>query len=1110
VHDDRVVIEGRIRRQLHERLMPQMYAATMPMSVTAWDVDGEPAPFADAVHAFANGAAAGVRDIHIGDHWGRPWGTTWFQCRGQIPPTWSDLPFDRFDVEAVIDLGFHQDAAGFQSEGLVYSPTGEPLQGIHPRRMAVPRRLLDTTSAGDVAPTPGAPPGPDSTVTSGRDHDLSLLIEAASNPAIPQFAPTPLGRLATAPTRPLYRLKQASLCLRDIDVFHLLLDAEVLFELMLALPTDDPRRRRLLRQLDDAVDAIQIGSVTQARAHLAAPLRQRARASALNVVGVGHAHIDSAWLWPIRETMRKCARTFASATQLMDDYPEYVFVCSQAAQYEWIEQQHPALFERIGERVQRGQWQPVGGMWVEPDMNLAGGESIVRQLVHGQRYFEQRFGVRCREVWIPDVFGYPGSLPQIFAAGGCTRFVTQKLSWNKTNRFPHSTFWWQGIDGTRVLTHFPPVDTYNATVSSAELVYSQGNFRDSGWSDWALMPYGHGNGGGGPTREMLERARRFAGTPTGVGLDGAPNVQLATTDRFFDEVEAEIAAGAPAPVWAGELYFETHRGTLTSQARTKVGNRRCERLLREAELWWASVGDCPPDVAAQLDRLWKDTLLLQFHDILPGSSIGWVHDDAEAEFTRIANDLEALIAAALAGVSAAVSPAPSDRSSDDTVVIANAGAFARREVVEVPAPASNSNGGRAEHQLRLVDVPGSGVARVSTVAESDASDASDSSDSSGVDPVVVTEQSISNGLVALRWDLDGRVASIIDVRAGRELLPPSSAAGLTLAVDQPVEYDAWDLEAWTVADATPVVESDTVIIASAHSLRAQLQVRQRLGTASSATLTWTVSAGSPRIDIDVDVEWHERERHLCFEVPLDVHARSARCGIQFGWVDRPTHASTSWDAAKFEVAAHEWVDISEPRFGVAVLNDGRYGHGVHAVTSADASRDGRGGGQHIRVSLLRGARYPDPDADLGRHSTRLAILPHDGGLQSVLHHAEAINMPLRVIRPGDLSASARPPSSETAPVTGGSSRVVTVTHPGVRISAVKRADDGSGDLVVRLYEACGDRATTTISTARRLSAAARCNLLEEPLADGSLDVADGIVDIALRPFELVTLRLRAA
>ncbi len=434
---------------------------------------------------------------------------------------------------------------------------------------------------------------------------------------------------------------RALLCVRDDAAFHLLLDVDVLLGLAASLPDNDGRRIRILRQLEAAFNVLDLADVgvtaPAARKVLQPALGLAARAGAHQVIATGHAHIDSAWLWPIREAQRKCARTFASAIGLMNDYPDYHFNCSQAAQYEWIERSQPSLFERIREKVAAGQWHPVGGMWVEPDMNLPSGESIVRQLVVGQRYFESKFGMRSSVVWIPDVFGYPATLPQIFRQGGCSRFVTQKLSWNKQNVFPHSTFWWEGLDGSRVLTHFPPVDTYNAEVTPAEMRYADGNFKDHGWSNWSLMPFGHGNGGGGPTREMMERVRRMA------DLDGVSRISVGTPEQFFDHVEAEARAGAPVPVWSGELYFEMHRGTLTTQSATKVGNRRCERLLREAELWLVAAGGATPSIVAELDTLWKEVLVQQFHDILPGSSIAWVAADAEATHSRVADRLEAII-----------------------------------------------------------------------------------------------------------------------------------------------------------------------------------------------------------------------------------------------------------------------------------------------------------------------------------------------------------------------------------------------------------------------------------------------------------------------------------
>jgi alpha-mannosidase len=968
------------------------------MTVSAWDTLGEPVSFEDAM-------AAEYRPFAIGDHWSRPWGTTWFRFTVDVPPTMAGS-----QLEALIDLGFHPDSAGFQSEGLVWID-GRPVQGIHPRRTGVPLRHVAA--------------GP-----------FTFFVEAASNPAFPGYRPSPLGSLATAGNKPLYRLRQAALACRDDTVFGLLLDVDVLLGLAGALPLDEARRIRILRQLEAAFNLLDLdnvaGSAADVRRSLQPALGLAARAGAHRVIAVGHAHIDSAWLWPIRETQRKCARTFASAIRLMDDYPDYHFTCSQAAQYDWIERSHPTVFEGIREKVAGGQWHPVGGMWVEPDMNLPSGESIVRQLVFGQRYFESRFGARSSVVWIPDVFGYPATLPQIFQHGGCSRFITQKLSWNKENLFPHSTFWWEGIDGTRVLTHFPPVDTYNAEITPAEVRFGERNFNDHGWSNWSLMPFGHGNGGGGPTREMMERARRMA------DLDGVSPIEVGTVEQFFDHVESEAAAEAPVPVWTGELYFEMHRGTLTSQAATKTGNRLCELLLREAELWWVAAGGAPPDITEEIEGLWKDVLLQQFHDIIPGSSIAWVAADAEAAHARVADRLEAIIADALTLV------APPGRS------VANAATHARREVIDV------------DGEPRMVDVPGFGISELGAAT------------AHGHD-VVVTDRSMNNGLIAACWNLDGEIISIIDVKHGRQLLPEGRRITLELAPDHPVVYDAWDLESWTRSLGAPITASTSIELVTRHPLLAELVVRREFG-ASSVTQTYRMRAGSARFDISFDMEWHADEKLLTLMVPIDVQTSEATCDIQFGHVKRPTHASSSWDAAKFEVCAHRFVDFSEPSFGVAVLNDGRYGHSV------------QNGG--VGVSLLRAAKYPDPDADHGRHRVTISVLPHGPGLHEVLHEAEALNLPLRIVA-GNSSAVHQP--------------VVTIDHRGVQISSVKQADDGSDDLIVRLYEACGDRAALTIRTSVRIRGALQCNLLEEPM--NGLECSDGIVSLKLRPFELVTLRL---
>jgi alpha-mannosidase len=1017
MHDRTDLAIARARRELAQRIFPHVHRTTAPLAVTAWHAPGEPVPYDHAIRQR-------FEPFSVGERWGPPWSTTWFRLTGDVPDDWPAS-----QVEAVVDLGFAHRGAGFQAEGLVWRD-GHALQGVHPRRTAVP--------------LPGA------------QGTVDLFVEAAANPVTftTGFRPTPLGDRATAGCDPLYRLTRAQLAWRDDAVMDLVLDLEVLIDLASSLPRADPRRAQVIAAISDALDMLHTDDVASsaaiARAVLAAVLRTPARPSAMRVVGVGHAHIDTAWLWPMRESIRKCARTFASAVALMDDNPAYRFVCSQAVHLDWMREHHPDLFTRIVAKVRSGQLVPTGGMWVEADMNLPSGESLVRQLVHGQRWFTEHAGVRCTEAWLPDVFGYPASLPQIFASAGLTRFVTQKLSWNKQNRFPHHTFWWEGLDGTRVLTHFPPVDTYNAEVTASEMIASEQRFAEHAWSRWALMPFGYGNGGGGPTREMLARAHRMD------DLDGVPTLTLGSPDDFFTRVERELHDRAAAPVWRGELYFEMHRGTLTSQLATKAGNRRCERLLREAELWWAAVDEpMPADVSSRIDACWKDVLTQQFHDILPGTSIAWVHDDAVATFDRVASQLESIIAAAFEHIGV------------QGHVVANCATRDRREIVTTsptvfgPGPTQRLTTGEV---AALVEVPGSGWAPLRAHAP--------------VDAVVVEGRTMRNDLVALTWDAHGSIVSIVDRRRDRELLPPGERIELQLAPDHPVEYDAWDLESWTPSLGTAVDAPAIVDVVERGPLVGLVRVRRHLGSASTVTTDIVLHADSARVDLAIDIDWHEDEQLLSLCVPLDVRADTAACGIQFGHVRRPTHPTTSWDDAKFEVCVHRFVDLAEPSFGVAVLNDGRNGHGVF--------------GGSVRVSLARAPKFPDPGADHGRHRVTIAVLPHGPGLHEVLEAAEALDLPLRLVH-----------GEGTAP--GG--QVVDIDHPGVDASAVKRADDGSGDLVVRVVEMSGDRSCVHVGAPTPFAAAWTCDALEVPAAPVHLG-ADGRVELTLRPFEIVTLRCR--
>ncbi|MDT0388106.1 alpha-mannosidase [Streptomyces dubilierae] len=1011
MHDESRRIEERVQRLHDQRIKTAIYAATVPFQVEAWQVPGEPVPFEEA-------AAASYEPFTMGTPWGPPWGTTWFRMRGQVPEAWAGRR-----VEAVIDLGFTGDWPGNQAEALVHRTDGTPLKAVNPLNQYV--AIAHPAQGGET---------------------VDYLVEAASNPDIlaDNFAkPTPLGDKRTAGDAPLYTFRSADIAVLDEEVWHLDLDVQVLRELMLELGAHDPRRHEIAHALDRAMDLLDLddvsGSAAAVREALKPVLSRPAHASAHTVSGVGHAHIDSAWLWPIRETKRKTSRTFSNVTSLADEYEDFVFACSQAQQYEWVRDHYPKVWARIQEAVKKGQWAPVGGMWVESDGNLPGGEAVARQFVHGKRFFMDHFGIETKGVWLPDSFGYNAAYPQIAKLAGNEWFLTQKISWNQTNTFPHHTFWWEGIDGTRIFTHFPPVDTYNARFSGEEMSRAVRNYQEKGGASRSLAPFGWGDGGGGPTREIMERARRLA------NLEGSAKVVVEHPDDFFAKARAEYP---DAPVWVGELYLELHRATYTSQARTKQGNRRSEHLLREAELWATTAALHAPGYSypyEKLDRLWKTVLLHQFHDILPGSSIAWVHREAEAEYARVAEELHALTAEALAALGAG---GPR---------VFNAGPCDRAEVIRT-----------ADGAPVYVQVAANGSAPLG--------------DARPPHPVTVDGRTLANGLVRVEVAEDGTLASVYDLRAGREVLAEPGNL-LRLHTDLPNYWDAWDIDEHYKNRYTDLLDASSVTVVEQDPLLGAIRVERDFGKGSRITQTITLRAGSPRIDIETDIDWHETEKILKAAFPVDIRAAHSSAEIQFGHVQRPTHTNTSWEAARFEVSGHRWVHIGEPGYGVAVINDSTYGHDVSRTVREDG-----GTTTTVRLSLVRAPRIPDPEADQGRHRFTYALLP-SARIEDAVAEGYALNLPLRV---ADAAGAPRP--------------VVSVEGEGVTVEAVKLADDTSGDVVVRLYESRGGRATGVLRTGFPPAGAQITDLLERPLQDADL-TGDGVA-VALRPFQILTLRLR--
>ncbi|MER5776360.1 glycoside hydrolase family 38 C-terminal domain-containing protein [Streptomyces sp. NPDC002039] len=1007
MHDDRSVTELRLRRVLAERIKPAVRSRPVPLTVERWDAPGEPVPVAE-------GLAAPYEPCAVGEPWGPAWGTTWFKVTGVVPADHTGRV-----VEAVLDLGFDRMMPGFQCEGLVHRADGTEIKALNPHNDWV--RVTDLAEGGER---------------------IEWYVEAAANPVLVDHRATHEGDRLTSGHQPLYRLARMDLVVFETEVWELAQDLDVLHDLMTQLGADDARRYEILRAVDAALDAVDLGDIPgtagEARARLAAVLAAPAHACAHRISAVGHAHIDSAWLWPLRETVRKVSRTTANMVNLMDEHPEFVFAMSQAQQFDWIKTHRPELFERIKKKIADGQFVPVGGMWVESDTNMVGGEAMARQFLYGKRFFLDEFGIETHNVWLPDSFGYTAAMPQIVKLSGARWFLTQKISWSQVNAFPHHTFWWEGIDGSRVFTHFPPVDTYNSDLGGAQLAHAAHNYREKGRGSRSLVPFGWGDGGGGPTREHLARARRQR------NLEGSPRVEIERPDAFFEKAHAEYE---DAPVWAGELYLELHRGTYTSQAKTKQGNRHSESLLREAELWAATAAVRVPGHVypyEDLERIWKTVLLHQFHDILPGSSIAWVHREARETYARVREELSAITRAAqlaLAGEGA-------ER------LVFNCAPHARRGVpaggAALPAPAGRS--------VTVGERPGGGHVLV-------------------------------NG--RLRVEIDGRglIVSAYDLESDRESLAPGGAANLLqIHPDFPNMWDAWDIEAFYRHRVTDLVERDAVEVTESGPEAATVRVTRSFGS-SRATQSITLRSESRTVDLVTEVDWHETEKFLKAAFPLDVKAERSASETQFGHVYRPTHTNTSWEAAKFEICAHRWIHVEEPGWGVALLNESTYGH--------DVTRDVRpDGGQTttVRLSLLRAPRYPDPETDQGAHTLRHSLAP-GASVGDAVREGHALNLPERVV-------------TGAGPV----APLVAVDDDAVVVEAVKLAEDRGGDVIVRLYESRGGRASAGLTAGFPISAAVESDLLERPLEGAAVGApaADGTVRLTLRPFQILTIRLRRA
>ncbi len=896
--------------------------------------------------------------------------------------------------------------------------------------------------------------------------------------------------------RPLVSLG-ARMMLRNERVERLFYDIRTPFDVACHLPMVDVRRKRILALVERALRALDrrdngpqfLASLPAAEA-IAAEIYALADTEARPVISAfGHTHIDVAWLWRVLHTREKAGRSFATALKLMEEFPDFVFMYNQAVVYDYLKADYPALWAKIKDRITGGQLEIEGAMWLEPDVNITSGESLVRQIMFGRRFHQQNFGVTPTSVWLPDTFGYSANLPQIMEGAGLEHFITSKISWNETDRFPYDVFFWQGIDGTRVKARLITTQedesdeiftTYNSMLTVSEVMGAWKRFEPKAASDDVLICYGYGDGGGGPTRAMIQRGQRLER-----GIPGAPDLRMEGLGTFLKRAGADMdAAPGSFPVWNGELYLELHRGTLTTVAKNKANNRMAERKLRELEFLAAMAtlnGAAYPDTA--LDGYWKTVLLNQFHDILPGTSIPEVYEDSDAEYGALFD--------AMTTQDGPWHQAASSAMPETGLKIVNFTGQERHELVDlgsdtgfagksismagetVPVQKLTRADGQEVFAAPLGPVPplgwvGAALTETPALLESGVS---------------ASARHLENAHLLVRFDDSGEIASVFDKEAGRELLPQGARANSFVAYeDKPKNWEAWDIDDyfeeqfWPLADAPAEIE-----LIETGPYRAALRI-SRPYQASQVVQVVSLTAGARMVEFDTFIDWQERHQVLKVLFPFDLNTSEIRSEIQFGHVRRATHRNTSWDRARFEASMHRWVDMSEPDFGAALINDCKYAYDAHE--------------QMVRLTLLRGTTYPNPEADLGEHRLRYGLYLHGGerDVDAVHRAAERFNTPLAVVgRPDGTQAPAFSFAASDA--------------PNVTLETVKKAE-ADGDIVLRLYEHANRRVRSRISFGLPVAAVARVNLMEEGAEP--LILTDNGVELELKPFEIVTLKITPA
>jgi len=793
----------------------------------------------------------------------------------------------------------------------------------------------------------------------------------------------------------------------------------------------------------------------------------------------GHAHIDVAWLWTLGQTHRKTERTFYNVIRLMEQFPDYHFTQSQPQLYQFILEDHPELFEAIRQRIEEKRWEPIGGMWVEADCNLSGSESLARQFLFGRSFFRQHFGKEAESpvLWLPDVFGYAWALPQLIRQAGIKYFMTIKIGWSQYNRLPYDTFLWQGIDGTQVLTHFstvkefgsPYASTYNSMANPKESLGTWQVFQQKELHKDLLMAYGYGDGGGGPTREMLENIDVMQHFP------GLPQVRQSSVKQFFESIEP-LKDSKMMPVWNGELYLEYHRGTYTTQARNKRANRRAEFLLHDTEFLctYASLVTNYQYPLTEFQNAWRTICLNQFHDIIPGSSIGPVYEESQLQYAQLMLDVSKLRDEALEAIAAQM---------DADVLLVNPTSFKQNGLVLILGD-SFERFTRDGKQLPVQPtdaglwVDAGEIEPYSVISFHKFSDTI----VHPPDPYPRSPLILENSFILVEFNSSGDITRIFDKYANRDVLAPNTVANQFQAFeDRPKSWDAWDVDIfyddkmWLAEPATSIEMIEN------GELRQTLEI-QRSILNSTYTQRISLNHNSLRLDFDTHIDWNERHIMLKVAFPVDVLSPQATYEIQWGNVQRPTHRNTSWDWARFETCAHKWVDLSEGDYGVSLLNDCKYGHDIQNNV--------------MRITLLRSPTMPDPMADFGEHHFKYSLYPHTGIWdEATQREVYLLNDPIICYKSKDQKSGKLVSSLKS---------LISTSSLSVIVETIKLAEDGNG-MIIRLYESQRNRGPVQLKVGFAVKSAWETNLLEENESELSLE--NDTIHLMLRPYQILTLRL---